>query len=794
MTPLSIFLVRIDNTTYNLLNEVDMNTIRLGGRADMSFEVGSCKIITSQIQANIPPYSIALIGLNYYIISSEAHKYLNTTKWIHDCKLMSLEAGLECFILGTKTYSHSLTGSDKNVMDYTITLINQKYGTNISNNSGSLLNNYDNDYNFPDGTTLFEVVKTIAKRNNLSYFCDFGALDILTQNWNISRLRINFRVRTNPTLSIENTTISNFVLFQNTENYCRFLETEATDVVDRNSIQEVMLTPRSSNGIALNEDTAELLLPTRCEAITGFYIKGDAHLSLDFTSPAITPALADQYSIDGYPIPKTLQQWINENIMYNGYNVFEQIKNLIFSSSDINMLSNSYSILLNNTNFAIFRNGDVAYFRIEDYDHPNNQDFDDSVVNFISAILEKNVWQSLLPSEQPKYVVYDTGTNRIYNMNGTYKNDLWSNILGITVNPFIQEQTRQFQETNSNISCTMHGTIGAGHLNATLSIFDFIYIVDYTPIFDPILIDEKDADTLSNLMNEATLKPVGRSYQMGNNNGLITDFKGLYHDMDEQNETLGLIEASLEIKISALNEVDIAANKKATFTLDNTDYEFYIISYEKRYVNEVVVATLNLARTPYKVADDIGVDYQFNSTYLPLDNIIQRPIYIDSNQRDDIALQGCLYLIFDFGRGGTTKTVVMKPTIVKTEYDRYYLYVEMMDNIVADMSVHDESGTNVYSLNNLSYVDNDGCADSLNIRSWCPDSATLKANGLPKDRLKLLPEINALTGITQDALYSQQLWSGYIYKDSREKLVFMIALKPLPTPSEDEEEHSLFQD
>ena len=126
--------INISGTTiYNVSNDVIIDSIELGKRADYSFEVGSFKMFTSQITKNIPPYSFCRITDNNYVstdylISSEATAYFTNGKWMHDCKLLSLEAIMECYILGAKTFSLADSPNDNVVFTKLKALINQSAG------------------------------------------------------------------------------------------------------------------------------------------------------------------------------------------------------------------------------------------------------------------------------------------------------------------------------------------------------------------------------------------------------------------------------------------------------------------------------------------------------------------------------------------------------------------------------------------------------------------------------------------------------------------------------------------
>ena len=82
---------------------------------------------------------------------------------------------------------------------------------------------------------------------------------------------------------------------QDSNNYCMFLETEASNVVDRDSVVEWKdLTCRTTD-VRLSADSALIMLPTSVESITKFEVKGTMDATVTIMLPSvITPAFLRQ--------------------------------------------------------------------------------------------------------------------------------------------------------------------------------------------------------------------------------------------------------------------------------------------------------------------------------------------------------------------------------------------------------------------------------------------------------------------------------------------------------------------
>lgn len=775
--------IKIDNTNnkIDVSSEVDINTIQLGERSDFSFERGGFTLITSQITHNIPPYSLCKIDSDIYCIYSEAQKNLVTGKWIHTCHLLALESLLECYILGSKAYRNlGRTSRDSDIMSKTLSLINRKYYDNVEifqfyDDTQETLLYIGHEYTFGTGTTLYEVVRQIAVRNNLQFRLEFSSYHSITWDTLFSNLKYLIRFydpTTAPTLAIPSNSpiLMNVSYSQDSNNYCKRLETEARNVVDRDKdAYFTNLTPRTSNGIAINDDTAEIILPTAVEGITKFEVIGATEFKTTWNLPndVIRQALGVEVGVNAnrYCL---YQDLINANVSYGTItNVFEYIyDNLLKGHIPDSIIFPSYAFNVYLEYGTYSSSGGVTYIDSKMIFYTGiaaTESYPITTDDYTDRILEEAEWLSLNPQDQPKYVAYKKGTNNIYNMNASYKDDFWGNILGYTTKNFLYETTHEFRcdlDSTYYAELTEHKTNTYPTQNS--------YNVQCVPITNPIVVDTKNQATM---LNESSQKNYGRSYQMGDNNNLPIYLDAMIYDMDKQNETLGLIEASVDIDFTSLVTIPTANSEITLF-----GETFYVYSLSKRFTTTKKFMTLNLSRNRYKICDAIGVDYQFNSTKFPLENIVDRPIYMsvtDNNLYTALTTTNdAAYVKIQFYDYQPLEiNTLVKRLAVQIVGDSCYCYVETLDNIVFDTKAVPTNG--VYACDNMPYVDDNGECEYIRVEIFTTKSVMSVADSYK------LPDTSALANITieNQTYVTPQNTLNSIYKDVAERLTFTIEVK-----------------
>ena len=759
--------ILLGGTLTDISAGVDINSIRLQDRADLAFVRGSFKLVSSIINKNIPPYTLCKIATMFYdeeqeeyeernvenfFITSKMVKNFTKGLYIHDVTLLSAESILECFNLGTKSYTYE---TYYQVLDETINFIAQKYGnlgiTFVDNN----LLNGASDFTFGTGTTLYEVCKQVAEKLDIKFKVMFNAqYDIVI--W-FYAYNSEFHK-----ISIDNS--STFLLncedSQDSDNYCKYLETESSNVVDRDELTVWRDLSCRTTDVRLVQDNALIMLPTNVEGIVKFELKA----SFNFLSGIDTTAIdgnwimanggTDTYT--SYQVTKTYQQLINANISYGSItNIFKYFYDNLLYRVDGILTKNC---LIATTDYSLDSGVNIQI-------NEGNSFTAAGVIDYSDKILEKAEFNNLTDLDKTNYVFYETGSNVIQNLNNRYRDDFWGVITNNASGNFFSHLAKtETCKIDSNNECRL--------VIATTSTYptDYLYNVYAVAITNPTLIDTKDSVE----ENESAYKPVSRSYQMGDSNGMPVYFDALVADMDKQNETLGRIEKVVDIDTTNFVIPDNTtaypdgtlfmpfANQKVVYF----GTTFFVASLEHKFTASKRYTQLNLTKTPYKVADAIGVDYQFNSVKIPLQNIITRGLFLEVANTPLYNLinqyAGSVFVRFT----NSSCDLVKRASISKDRQDNYYLYFETIDNYSFDKAI-DTSDLNNIVCYDVPYSDSEGKFTTLTLKAYV-------VTGLTIAQSKALPYYSALP----NNLSSYDLATNwYVYKDTREKLTFTIKIR-----------------
>ena len=765
MNKLSIKL-KTSSGLVDISESVDINSIKIQDRADLAFVRGGFKFLSNTIDKNLAPYTLCRISTLVYNESLEDYEEKNIetfcatsvmtknfTKgfYIHDVTLLSAESLLELYIIGSKTFTEEI---NYNVIDKTIDFISNKYNIiNISFLDNNLLNG-SSDYTFGTGTTLYEVCKQVAEK------CDIRFKVMFTNGWGLVIYFYSYNQIND--LEIDNT--STFLLncedSQDSDNYCKYLETESSNVVDRDDVIVWKDLSCRSTSTKLDDDSAQILLPTCVEGITKFEVRGafglypNIELSIDVMMRIMT-YYGIQPSGGLYEVTKTYQELINANISSGSItNIFQYFYD--------NGLKDCGSAHLLGTNCRLVYN---VILNVTVFDFQNSQAFGNNnfTQDFSDYILEEQEFGTKTDSDKPHYVKYKSGENYIDNLNATYRDDFWGWVTWQAQYNFLSQHPTNRITINSSNYCDIE--IHASSTTAQ----DYVYNIYAIPITNPTIIDVKDSVE----ENESAYKPSARSYQMGDSNGMPVYFDALVADMDKQNETLGRIEKQVDIDTTNFVIPDVGvvypagtlfmpfANQKVVYY----GTTFFVASLEHRFTATKRYTQLNLAKTPYKIADAIGVDYQFNSVKIPLQNVISRGLFLEVNNTP-------LYNVLRTGLGdiyirftNTYCDVVKRVAISKDKKENYYLYFETIDNYSFDKAL-DTSSTPAI-VRDVAYGNDAAKTDTITLKAYFVDSLTIAQS-------KALPYFSALPN---NAVSYDLATNWAIYKDTREKLTFTIKVK-----------------
>ena len=465
----------------------------------------------------------------------------------------------------------------------------------------------------------------------------------------------------------------------------------------------------------------------------------------------------------------TYQELIDTNTAYGGHdNIFQYLYDELLYKVD--------GILSAVFGFYIF----PGYVTSDPSTHTfTNQNYS---VDFSDKIVEKADFDTIVDSQKSKFVFYETGTNVIQNLNNRYRDDFWGMITFQRAGNFLEEAVNTERvDIDSNNYCKVEKTAADGY-----NPLSYVYNISAIPYTNPKVVDYKNGHD----ENESAFKPFGRSYQMGDSNGMATYFDALVEDMNKQNETLGRVEAVIDLDTTSyVIPIDGETYPSGTLLMpiaNQTVYldgmTYFISSLEHKFTISKRYTQLNLTKTPYKVSDAIGVDYQYNSIAIPVSNYVDRPIYVEApNNNSTSQLYGYIddglqvFMKLSTYRSNTNTnliaTLAKRCSVIKDKNDNIYLYVEALDNFSFDKK-RETSGSDIISVDApYGYTNPSPNGYKSFIGSIRIDIVV--ADSLSKADSEALPSISAIAGAT---LIYNICTDFKVYKDRRERLTFTIKL------------------
>lgn len=709
----------------DISNDVMLNTFNYMSRADEVFGTGSFSFESKTISENIPPYSILTINDKYYCCSSEATYHFGSGTWFHNVSVIEATSLLSRFIVGSKAFS--ITGTNK--MDsYKINilfkLINEKYGVNIkwTSNARNIFVR-QMEYIFTAGTTLFDALDEISKQYNVRiYVSKVEGNDITIDYTELYNLNV---------LNFEQNKILSITKTQNAETYCKYLETEATNVIETSQTSLIRNIFPTANEIKLNEDSYVVKTPTPIYNLRKLIANVPTHLEIRLELGAfnnynynegttktylqwltIFPVLGEIYT-------NVLSKYISQNELYKTEWIVDQV---------------DWHFILEPKNDAILKGLIYPY-------------------DITSHIKSKEQYELLEDKDKPDYAYYTFGSNVIDGFNIYYKNDFWNDILDNDNKPFlkdlkIRDTTHSLEQFNGGYFYTYsmyNDFAGASPVNIS---FD----VEYNPIVNPYLINTKQDTPL----NETSYKPYSISYNKSSN---YVDFDKISKSMDIDNQSIGKVELIIEYDTT---DSSFAFDLKRRIVLNGKDW--YIISSQTTYSNGRQVSKFNLVSNYNKIADVIALNSQYNTLKNPLENIIERPIFIETDANFTLT-RGKTYIKLTTYAGvsntGKINDIFMLP-ITMMNNDDIYLYFEMLDQYSAGTNAIKVSD-NVYKVNDVGYVNSYNELFSVKI-------SLIEFRQLSQEDIQLLPAYTKESYTELATIVDSKL----IYKDAREKLTFTI--------------------
>jgi hypothetical protein len=721
---MELYEITIENQgySYDITDNVVLNSFNYMKRIDEVFGTGSFQFESKTISENIAPYSILNINnQNFYCCSSEATYHYGRQSWFHNVSIIELTSLLSRFLVGSKAFSITGTNTyDWQKIDILLKLINQKYGVSISfvDNDYQNIFNKQIEYVFTAGTTLFDALNEISKQYNARFYVSYASKETII---------IEYSLLDNlPTLAFDNNKVLSITKTQNSETYCKYLESEATNVIDTNQTTLVKNLFPTANDIQLNEDTFLLKLPTPAFKVEKVVANIPVKLKLAFVVPN------DYY--EGDEIYKTYGEWADKipalQTIYNDIlSKYFPIKNDLYSVKFV-------------SKFVEQR------FRLSSVD----LDIGGGIYpyNITSHILPKEQYDLLLDKDKPDYAYYTLGSDTIDGFNINYKTDFWNSLIGEGNERFLSDikinDETYYQKTYAGIYFSEYQFFsnfsGASYVN-------YSFDIEYYPISNPYIINTKQ-DTPT---NENAYKSYSISFNKSSN---YVDFDKLTNSMKIENQSMGKPELIIEYDTTDLTL--FADCYKLTF--DNKTW--YSTSNSTRLTNDgKQITTFNLVSNYNKVADVVSLNSQYNTTKNPLENIIERPLFFETTDTYDFVL-GNYYVLINFSSTIVPlHQLVFRPIIMTNGTDKY-LYFSMKDQYSAGTNAI-KVKDNIYKVNDVPYVDSNN--EIYLVSVWI-----VKIDNLTQEEIKQLPIYN-----NDDKLkYIDLVGSAYIYKDAREKLTFTI--------------------
>lgn len=703
----------------DISNDVITNTFNYMERIDDVYGTGSFQFESKTITENIPPYSILEVDGIKYCCSSEATFHYGRKSWFHNVSIIELTSLLSRFLVGSKAFS--ITGSNKSdyqKINILLELMNIKYNINLhfKNSINSL--NKKIEFVFGAGTTLFDALNEILKNYNRRIkVVNIQNGDIELDLIDLSNL---------PVITTDNLSVLSKTKIQNSENYCKYLETEATNVIDTNKTTKITNIYPKALDIKLTEDTFVVETPTPIYEIKKFEVNLAGSLFVQI------------YLNDGVStyVQKTYEEFANERPYLKTLfdNTFAKYYNWNWFKSK--------KWILNKHKF----------YPVEYRDLAGNYDTDGLLINirkpldYTDRILSKEQYDLKEDKDKPKYAYYTQGSKYIDGFNIFYKNDFWNTIIGQTEKPFIQTITFT-EEGIFNDYTFSEGYFAYSFANYGGQVTKNTYSVEYTPIINPMLINVKKDTPI----NETAYKNYSLSYGKSGNN---IDFDKLVNSMEIENNSIGKPEMVVDFIVSN-DEIQMYG------MIQFGGINWYVVNSQLSINANQKIVKYNLVSNYNKIADAISLNSQFNTLKNPLQNIIERPIYIEIDDSFELEEGKCYIGI----KRMTAGQYLLKQPVVLTNGDEKILYIETLDQYSFDRYA-EPIETGVYKLSDASYVNGNNEMHSFYLQIF-------KIENIDVDEVNLLP--NFPVNSYHETLIKEKQFT--IYKDAREKITFTIKAK-----------------
>lgn len=727
----------------DISNHVNMNQkIKLVTRCDEAFATGSF-VAWLDRNTNIPPYT----ALNFtftdnttetYCCSSICKRYLTKSNlYMHEIELLDKSAWMSCWILGSKNFSSQTAWPEDWKKMYKIyAIMTEKYGVTYSRSGWDTKFTQNQEFTFGPGTTMYDAYCEIMG----TYNCKPVITKWEPEN---NKFTIGYKDLTSSTeYVIDDSNVLYTEMRQDVDTYGSSLEAEVANVIDRdNPLVVTDLTTRWDN-VQMSKDNNKLILPTRIEKVNKFKVNIKNARQLNYKNLNVSSVFWD--CLDGMTDEcifedgdfQTLRAWCLRTIQKGGTSYTESPLYILLESAaaaypeEINiaqMLEENFVFNYENTSKTSAMLTNQGYFKADVTD----------------LILEETQYNCLEAKDKPKYCYYKSGDYYIDGLNERYKDDFWNSILGNKEESFLKQlDVSEFDrdKTFSYDTSTLTYYVLVPESNKTT---ESTFEVEYIPIVDMLV--KKDKSVVPS--NESNYKTISRSYSNGAN---FIDFNRLDYSLQKNNDFLGLEECTIEYSIR---------NATAPIPGQYINYygiKWYIASCDRTISKDNDVVVINLVRDYNKIADAIGLKTQFESTKLPLNNIIDRNIYTVNDE-------ACTFMPGCYVRLEINGKVLWKRVAVLTAKKGVYITFETLDNYCFDKTAANLSGlTDYFEVKDVTY------GNAYNELTSCSYSIYKILNLSVEDSMSLPYYTGGGTMISATKTINS------IYKDARERLLFTI--------------------
>lgn len=471
-----------------------VSELTLDERIDQVLDSGTFSFLSRDFTNAIEPFTRCIIkGINSkygmydgclsFFCTSNCNKYLTVEGlYYHEVQLYEPTKLLECLILGTKAFSH-VEGKNNYNSNYDririITeLMNQKYDYYIElDGSVNPFNlSSEREYTFGAGTTMFDAINEIMKTEGCIPRLWFKQ-NSYYKKFILGYVKIN-ELKTSTIVSLAKITKQSST--QSVDEYCSEMEAEYSEVVDRDTLQDVVLSCRSQGDIISN-DTGCLILPSNIESLYSLSIKYDKSTLKDAkklmgTKIILLPKEAVDASLIGNPdVDKSTSNYTNDKVdnyitrkvalcfhatSKNSFinelsikapSVFNELRSMLndIGVDDIQMNINTSQDSGRGIYFFIFNQGNVQvnadvegildkYYLCTILDERNvsseleenpNLALSSAWIDVTHTALNKSQWDLLNAETKPNYVYWESGTNYIDGFHNTFHDNYWESII-----------------------------------------------------------------------------------------------------------------------------------------------------------------------------------------------------------------------------------------------------------------------------------------------------------------------------------------------------------------------------